>query len=115
MARERAKPIRRSSPLRFLPRMSNFLRDQIISKGLLGLGAWTFMATLSGPDFLFFFFFCLASAPSGFDVFAMVSYPLPQAVRQDGDGDRGVTGFKRSETKAELGFCWGSSLLWVLL
>lgn len=50
--------MRRSSPLRFFPRMSNFLRDQMVSKGL-SLGALTFMATTSGPDLVFLFFFLL--------------------------------------------------------
>lgn len=71
MARERARPIRRSSPLRFLPRMSNFRRDQMASKGL-GAGALSFMSMAFGPDLFFFFFFFALSFFVRFDFFGMV-------------------------------------------
>jgi hypothetical protein len=71
---ERARPIRRSSRLRFFfPSISNFLWDQMVSKGLC-FGACSFMATTLGPDlFLFFlvFLLALASLLAGFDSLAI--------------------------------------------
>lgn len=62
-ARDRERPIRRSSPLRRLPTTSNFLRDHMVSKGFnVGGGFAAFMAAAAGPEgrrfapFPFFFF-----------------------------------------------------------
>ena len=72
--------MRRASPFRFCPSTSNFLRDQIDSKGLEAVAlllAFTFMATPSGPNFLlllffFFFFESVLLVPTlRFDDFAM--------------------------------------------
>lgn len=61
MARDRDNPVRFSSPLRFLPRMSNFLRDQIVSNGF-SFGGLFFITMARLPersffDELFLFFF----------------------------------------------------------
>lgn len=76
IAMERESPTRRSSPFCFLPKISNFLRDHMLSKGF-GFGALFFIAKEFRALKLFFslFFFFVFDAypfPEGFDFFAMV-------------------------------------------
>lgn len=73
-ATDLARPTRRCSPFLFLPRISNFRRDQIVSKRFGGFGVLFFIAATFGPVFLllFFLFFFFVLSVTGFFAMALL-------------------------------------------